>query len=133
LHHFPSGKMEVKMKVVGFDAADPLSLSQAEMFARRQMAGLICHLQTKGYRQRRYENYVLASVSRHIGVREERSILGEHLLTQDEVSCGAVFADAVAVGTYHFDYHWPDRMERAGTGITTMVEPYQIPLRCLIP
>jgi len=133
LHHFPSGKMEVKMKVVGFDAADPLSLSHAEMFARRQMAGLIYHLQTKGYRQRRYENYVLASVSRHIGVREERSILGEHFLTRDEVSSGAVFADAVAVGTYHFDYHWPDRMERAGTGITTMVEPYQIPLRCLIP
>jgi len=37
------------------------------------------------------------------------------------------------VGTYHLDYHWPDRVERAGTGITTMVEPYHIPLRSLVP
>ena len=36
------------------------------------------------------------------------------------------------MGTYHLDYHWPDRVERAGTGITTMVEPYHIPLRSLV-
>ncbi len=29
LHIFPSGKVEVKMKVVGFDAADGQSLSRA--------------------------------------------------------------------------------------------------------
>ena len=37
------------------------------------------------------------------------------------------------MGTYHLDYHWPDRVERAGTGITTMVEPYHIPLRSMVP
>lgn len=133
LHHFDTGKVEVKMKVVGFDAADGLSLSKAEMFARQQMMGLIYHLQTKGYQGQRLDRYVLASVSRQIGVREECRIEGEHLLSQDEVMHETVFEDAIAVGTYHLDYHWPDKMQRAGTGITTMLSPYHIPLRSMIP
>ena len=59
---------------------------------------------------------VLASVSRHIGAREGRRIVGEYLLTEEDVTHACTFPDAVAVGTYHLDYHWPDRVERAGTG-----------------
>ena len=121
------------MKVVGFDAADGQSLSRAELHARRQMMGLIYYLQTKGYAGTRLDTHVLASVSRHIGAREGRRIVGEYLLTEEDVTHACTFPDAVAVGTYHLDYHWPDRVERAGTGITTMVEPYHIPLRSLVP
>jgi len=133
LHTFPSGKVEVKMKVVGHDAADPMSLSRAEVAARRQMMGLIYHLQTKGYQGRVLDNHALAGVSRQIGVREARRVVGEYVLTEADVTGAARFDDAVAVGTYHLDYHWPDRVERAGTGITTMAPPYHIPLRSLIP
>jgi predicted neuraminidase len=133
LHYFESGKVEVKMKVVGFDAADGVSFSRAEMHARRQMISLIYYLQTKGFRGKKLDRHVLASVSRHIGVRETRRIVGEHFLTKDEVTHGTVFDDAVAVGTYHLDYHWPDTMLRGNTGITTMVEPYHIPLRAMTP
>ncbi len=133
LHYFESGKVEVKMKVVGFDAADGLSFSRAEMHARRQMISLIYYLQTKGFRGKKLDHHVLSSVSRHIGVRETRRIVGEHFLTSDEVTQGTVFDDAVAVGTYHLDYHWPDTMLRGDTGITTMVEPYHIPLRAMTP
>lgn len=133
LHFFPSGKVEVKMKVVGFDAADGLSLSEAEMFARREMYGLIYYLQTHGYRGVLLDRHVLASVSRMIGVREERRIVGEHVLTEAEVRSAAIFPDAVAVNTYHLDFHWPDRAQRAGTGIVDMVEPCHLPLRMFIP
>jgi len=133
LHSFDSGKVEVKMKVVGFDAADGLSFSRAEMHARRQMISLIHYLQTKGFRGVKLDRHVLSSVSRHIGVRETRRIEGEHLLTVEDVTHGAVFPDAVAVGTYHLDYHWPDQMQRNDTGVTTMVEPYHIPLRAMMP
>jgi hypothetical protein len=133
LHFFPTGKVEVKMKVVGFDAADGVALSQAEIFARRQMMGLIYFLQTKGYKGNVLDRHVLASVSRAIGVREQNRIVGEHVLTYDEIKRGCVFKDAVAVGTYHTDYHWPDTVQRAGTGIIEMLGPYQIPLRSLIP
>ena len=121
------------MKVVGFDAADGLGRSAAEVFARRQMHGLIYYLQTVGYRGRKLDTHVLASVSRGIGVREERRIVGEHVLTEEEARRAVIFSDAVAVNTYHIDFHWPDRMERAGTGITDMLDPHHLPLRMMIP
>ena len=90
-------------------------------------------MQTKGYQGHKLDRHVLASVSRHIGQREGRRAVGEYMLTEHDVTHAAIFDDAIAVGTYHLDYHWPDRAQRAGTGITTMVEPYHIPLRSLIP
>ncbi len=133
LHMFDTGKVEIKMKVVGFDAADGFGRSQAEIFARRQMVALIYYLQTHGYRGTKLDTHVLASVSRGIGIREERRIVGEHVITDEEAKSGTIFDDAIAVNTYHLDLHWTDRPERAGGGITTMVEPYHIPLRALIP
>ncbi|MBS7705656.1 FAD-dependent oxidoreductase [Chelatococcus asaccharovorans] len=140
LHGFADGRIEVKMKVVGFDAADGFSLSEAEIHGRRQMMGLIYHLQTRGYRGRHaagggkpLATYTLASVSRAIGQREGRRIIGRATLTEDDIRHAAIFDDAVAVGTYHLDFHWPDTDKRAGTGITDMVEPYHIPLGAMLP
>lgn len=140
LHGFADGRIEVKMKVVGFDAADGFSLSEAEIHGRRQMMGLIYHLQTRGYRGRHaagggkpLATYTLASVSRAIGQREGRRIVGRATLIEDDIRHAAIFDDAVAVGTYHLDFHWPDTDKRAGTGITDMVEPYHIPLRAMLP
>ena len=133
LHLFPTGKTEVKMKVVGFDAADGRSRSEAEMFARKYMHGLIYYLQTVGYRGVKLENSVLASVSRSIGIREERRIIGEHVLTEQEARHAALFPDAIGVCAYHLDYHWPDRMQRGTGGYCDMLEPFQMPLRMMIP
>lgn len=133
LHIFPNGKTEVKMKVVGFDAADGHSRSEAEIFARRQMHGLIYYLQTTGYGGVRLNTSVLAHVSRSIGIREERRIVGEHVLTEAEVRRAAIFPDAIGVSAYHLDYHWPDRMQRETVGLTDMLEPHHLPLRMMIP
>jgi hypothetical protein len=140
LHPFADGRIEVKMKVVGFDAADGFSLSRAEIHARRQMMGLVHHLQTRGYQGRHtvdggrpLSTYTLASVSRAIGQREGRRIVGRVRLTDADVRSAASFADAVAVGTYHLDLHWTDTDRRAGTGVTDMVEPYHIPLAAMRP
>jgi hypothetical protein len=140
LHCFADGRVEVKMKVVGFDAADGVSLSRAEIHARRQMMGLIYYLQTKGYRGRHaplggkpLSTHVLASVSRAIGQREGRRIVGRTTITDAEARSALTADDAIAVGTYHLDYHWTDTEKRAGTGVTDMVEPYHIPLRAMIP
>lgn len=140
LHCFADGRVEVKMKVVGFDAADGFSLSQAEIHARRQMMGLIYYLQTRGYRGRHgalggkpLATHVLASVSRNIGQREGRRVVGRYTITDDDARTALLRDDAIAVGTYHLDYHWTDTDKRAGTGITDMVEPYHIPLDALIP
>jgi hypothetical protein len=104
------------------------------------MMGLIYHLQTRGYQGRHSFNggrplstYTLASVARAIGQREGRRIVGEITLSDEDVRTACTFEDAVAVGTYHLDYHWTDTEKRAGTGVTDMVEPYHIPLRAMRP
>ena len=123
----------VKMKVVGHDATDGESLSEAEQAGRRQMMGLVYHLQTKGYRGTVYDTFKLAWVAPHIGVREGRRVDSMYVLTADDVLSGRRFEDAVAVGSYHVDYHWPADVRRAGTGLTTQCPPYQIPLRAMRP
>ena len=132
-HVFESGKVEVKMKVTGFDAADGFGRSKAEIYARQQMVAMIYYLQTRGYRGQKFDRHVLASVSRGIGVREERRIVGEHVLTNEEAHDAVVFDDAIAINTYHFDYHRTDTKHFAKEGIFDNVEPYHIPLRALIP
>ncbi len=125
--------ISVKMKVIGHDATDGLSLSDAEQRARRQMMGLVYHLQTKGTRKEPFSTWKLAWVSPHIGIREGRRVVGRQPLSDDDLFCARRFADGVAVGSYHLDYHWPDVLQRAGGGITGMVPPYQIPLGALRP
>ena len=123
----------IKMKVIGHDATDGESLSKAEQTGRRQMMGVIYHLQTLGYKGKRYPNFKLVWVAPHIGIREGRRIVAQHRLSAEDVLNGKHFDDAVAVGSYHVDYHWPTVVQRAGTGLTTQNPPYQIPLRAMRP
>ena len=123
----------VKMKVIGHDATDGASLSAAEQAGRRQMMGVVHYLQTRGYRGTRYPNHRLAWVAPHIGVREGRRVEALYSLRAGDILTGRHFPDAVAVGSYHTDYHWPTVVQRAGTGITVQCPPHQIPLRAMRP
>ena len=123
----------VKMKVIGHDATDGASLSAAEQAGRRQMMGVVHYLQTIGYRGKRFPNHRLAWVAPHIGIREGRRVEALYSLCADDILAGRHFPDAVAVGPYHTDYHWPTVVQRAGTGITVQCPPHQIPLRAMRP
>ncbi|HET7559895.1 MAG TPA: FAD-dependent oxidoreductase, partial [Limnochordia bacterium] len=103
----------IKMKVIGYDATDGFSLAAAEQAARRQMMGLVYHLQTKGYHGNRYETFRLLAAAPHIGVREGRRARTKSPLRAEDVLRGGRFTDAVAVGSYHIDYHWPTVVQRA--------------------
>jgi hypothetical protein len=133
LHKRPNGRIDVKMKVIGHSAVNTRELSGAEIEARRHMMGLIYFLQTVGYDGRVWSTYRLSSVSPHIGVREGRRIIGERTPTEKDVRSGRQREDAIGVGTYHIDYHWPEILQRAGTGITDPVPTYHLPLGMLIP
>lgn len=123
----------VKMKVIGHDATAGASLSAAEQAGRRQMIGVVHYLQTRGFRGARYPNHRLAWVAPHIGIREGRRVEAVYSLRADDILAGRHFPDAVAVGSYHTDYHWPTVVQRAGTGITVQCPPHQIPLRAMRP
>jgi hypothetical protein len=68
----------------------------------------------------------------NIGVRETRRIMGEYMLTRDDVVNGRQFDDGVVDVIFGIDIHdpAPESEIRPNRG---RMKPYQIPYRCLIP
>ncbi len=72
-------------------------------------------------------------------VREARRMVGEVVLTQQDVTTGSLQGEPVAIGSYRIDNHDVQRVLDAngivlGEGaMTAPVRPYQIPMRVLIP
>ncbi len=123
------GSNAIKIKVPMFDSTDTQSLTRAEIAARRRM------MEVLDYHQREDKKpWILDHCSPIIGIREGCRIVGDYVLTVDDLRAGRSFDDGVARGTYYLDGHKPDDDKR--TYIlpkdTLKVPPYQIPLRSLI-
>jgi hypothetical protein len=111
---------------LGVDAYD---LTHAETVSRHQLR------QIEGFLRRWVpgfaESYVVQS-GVGIGVRETRRIVGDYVLTADDVLTARKFDDVIARGTYPIDIHNP-----TGRGTVLRAVPpgdaYDIPLRCLLP
>jgi ribulose 1,5-bisphosphate synthetase/thiazole synthase len=112
--------------VLGIDAWD---LSRAEMIGRAQVDQIAAFL--RDYVPGFARSYV-AQTGVQVGVRETRRILGEYVLTAEDVLTARKFDDVIARGTYPVDIHNP-----AGKGTVLRTVPpgdaYDIPLRCLLP
>jgi len=120
--------MALMTRVRSVDATDPEQLTRAELEGRRQ-----CHEYFRFLRENvpGYEGAVLVSTSPAIGVRESRRILGEHVLTADEILSAAQFQDQIALcGAPIEDHH-----AGADTRWVYLAEgaAYGIPYRCLVP
>jgi hypothetical protein len=113
-------------KVTRHDPTDPLSLSQAELEARRQLAQVVHYMQ-----RTRYPTYALCSSGARIGIREGRRIVGDYVLREQDILGGAArhFDDGVAVATSQIDFL--SLTKPGSAGWRQQVEPYRIPLRCL--
>ena len=124
-----SGKT-LKVKIPCFDATDTESLTAAEIEARRKMMQVLQYYQAKGHK-----NWDLDYCSPKIGVREGRRVVGEYILTVEDLRAGREFPDAIAVGHYPLDAHKPDDDKRTYILPKNQlaVPPYHIPLRSLIP
>ena len=79
-----------------------------------------------------FENADITMSGPQIGVRESRMIIGEHVLTVEELKACTRFPDAIAAGNYDVDIHSPDG---AGTSHYYFKEGeyYTIPYRSLLP
>ena len=114
-------------RVPDVDAVDSLSLSAAELTARAQINQVVSLLRkyVPGFERAR-----LNASSPKIGIRETRRIIGDYVLTGEDVLEGRRFADEVLLAGYFVDIHHPDR-----EGCTN-IKPkgaYGIPYRCLVP
>lgn len=124
------GEVVVNMtRIINFDAADADQLTRGEIEARRQVKQIVNYLKKF---EKGFENSYLIQTAPQLGVRESRRILGEYLLTADDLMQCRKFDDAVAKSAYPIDIHNP-----MGKGFTSVDIPegewYEIPYRCLMP
>ncbi|HUW56713.1 MAG TPA: FAD-dependent oxidoreductase, partial [Planctomycetota bacterium] len=124
----PGGRA-VKVKVPGFDAADTEDLTAAEIRARRRMMEVLDWFQRARKKPWRFDR-----ASAIIGIREGRRIVGDYVLTVDDLRRARAFEDAVARGTYTLDAHDPtdDKRTYILPPDERVVPPYQIPWRTLV-
>lgn len=115
-------------RIIRPSPTDPVDLSEAETEGRRQAQEIMEFLRNEAPG---FENAVLMSTGVQIGVRESRRIVGEYMLTEQDLLESRDFEDTVALGGYPIDIHNPN-----GSGTMTMRLPegawYRIPLRSLI-
>ena len=115
-------------RIVKLDPTNPLDVSRGEMEARKQVRELMELLKQFPETQ----DAKLISIASSIGVRESRKLVGEHVLTVEELKNCTRFDDAIALGNYDVDIHNP-----AGDGTSHYYFPdgqyYSIPYRSFLP
>jgi len=119
----------LKIKIPMFDATDTESLTAAEIRARRRMLEVLDY-----YQRVEKKPWRLDHCSPIIGIREGCRIVGDYVLTVDDLRAGRNFDDAVARGTFYLDGHKPDDDKRTYIlkKSEMQVPPYQIPFRSLL-
>jgi hypothetical protein len=113
------------------DGTNPLDLSRAEVEGRRQVAEVLRFLREKcpGCAEAQ-----LLETAAQAGIRETRHVVGEYVLTGDDVLRGARFPDAIGRCAYPIDIHDPAGTRGSLEGPQeTGSNFYDIPYRCLMP
>lgn len=122
------GGNAIKIKIPGYDATDTVSLTNAEIAARRRM------MQVTDYFQRVEKRpWMFDRCSPLIGIREGRRVVGEYVLELEDLRAGRTFPHAIARAVYPLDGHKPDDDKRTYilAADQRRVPPYQIPYECL--
>lgn len=116
-------------RVHGVDGTDPAQLTRAEIEGRRQVLYLVDFFQryVPGF-----DRCYLLDTGTQVGVRETRRIIGEYVLTADDVFAARRFSDAIARVSFPIDIH--DVSGGGGFFEGPREGPYYtIPYRCLVP
>ncbi len=111
-------------KIMKHDSTSPWDLSSAEAEARIQMMKIVHFLQRD-----RFKDYIPAASGSTIGIREGRRIIGDYILTAEDIINGCNFDDGTVVATSQIDFH--SLSKEGNTGWRKRVAPYSIPFRCL--
>ncbi len=116
-------------RVLGVDGTRVEDLTRAEIEGRRQMFEIVEWLKRTFSA---FENAYIIRSGVQIGIRETRRILGEYILTEEDILRARKFPDAICRGNYPIDIHSP-----TGEGTTIKRPPpddyYEIPYRSIVP
>lgn len=115
----------VMTRVLGLDPTDTHSVTSAYTRIYQMIPQLV------GFFRRYvpgFEESRLLEIAPMLGIRESRRILGDYVITADDLLTGRRFEDAVSMGAYHIDIHRP-----SGSWVDSKnVQTYTIPLRSLV-
>ena len=114
-------------RVNGIDATDPAQYTQGEIICAEQNEEIVRYL--KAYIPG-FENAYVDRVAPFMGIRETRRIVGEYILTEDDIFNCARFDDVISVASYPVDLHHP---VGGDCSLYWCPDCYDIPYRCLIP
>ena len=78
----------------------------------RHLLGVWDHL--KNQEDHGFANYALDWIAKTPGKRESRRVIGDYILTGNDISSGRIFPDAVAHGGWYFDLHTPGGILASG-------------------
>ena len=103
------------------DTRDPIALAEAQRHGLDQMRGQLDELRAHGY---------VVHLAPKLGVREQRRIMGEAVVTANDLIAGTVPDDSVLITQRPIDI-W----RKGGHGMMDYpeVKPYGIPYRALVP
>ena len=116
-------------RITGIDGTSAEDLTRAEIEGRRQAWQFLEFLRRDASG---FENAEILVSGPQIGIRESRRVIGDYVLTEEDVLEARKFDDVIARGSYSIDIHSPTG---AGTVIKRLKpgESYDIPYRCLTP
>jgi FAD dependent oxidoreductase len=114
-------------RVAGVDGTDPRSLTFGEVEARRQIEDIVTYLReyVPGFAKAYF-----TKTAPFLGIRETRRIVGQYVMTQEDVLGCRRFEDAIAVASYPIDIHRPGD---EGCTLIWCGDCYDIPYRSLLP
>ena len=116
-------------RIHNIDATKAEDLTKAEIEGRKQVMFLIDFFRKNipGL-----ENIELAEVAPQIGIRESRHIIGDYVITQEDVLNSREFDDVVALCSFPIDIHNVIATKGRFEGVRNN-KYYEIPYRTLIP
>ena len=119
------------IRQVGVDGTDAESVTRAMIDGRKENFKLldIMRAHFPGF-----ENARVRSIAPTIGIRETNRLVGEYVLTADDLISGKDFDDGIALSAYHWDMPNPKRpSDQPLAGVKTASPYTQIPYRSLLP
>jgi hypothetical protein len=117
-------------RVLRHDGTDARDLTAAEIEGRQQAYELVEFFRSD---LPGFADCELLDTATTIGVRETRRVLGDYVLTLDDLQAGRPFPDVIALCGYPVDIHDPTG---AGGGVDEAygtADAYEVPYRCLLP
>jgi len=120
-------------RLLGLDGTDVRDLTRAEVDGRKQAMALL-----QFFRQHLpgFGQATLVRIAPQVGVRETRRIVGEYVVTAQDLISGRHFDDVVALASFPIDIHSVDGSgnffggDESGAGTAAV---YEVPYRALVP